>query len=51
MTETAIIALATGVFGLLLGLIGGSYGFTWLVFTRLANSIEWLQRDQEKGRK
>lgn len=43
MTDGAIIGMAMGAFGLLLGLIGGSYGFTWMVFSRLANSIEWLQ--------
>ncbi len=43
MSDGAIVGLVIGLFGLLACLIGGSYGFTWLMFSRLADRLPCMQ--------
>ncbi|KKK92129.1 hypothetical protein LCGC14_2706030 [marine sediment metagenome] len=42
------LTLIVVILGALFALIGGSYGFTWLVFDRLSKSISRLRTNELK---
>ena len=47
-TAPGALTLIVVILGALFMLIGGSYGFTWLVFERLSKSISHLRTNELK---